>query len=591
MLAQKFLHTCKHHWPALVVALLASIYVVLPGIVSSMAAGAAYDGVYASSNGDWLYYASRISKISEGHSGGNQYLFEHAEDMNVNTPGAEVALAAIVRTFHINTISLLIALNAIMPFLITLIFYALLYRLSRSRWVAAAIPLFLIVTNIWNLSKAIHPQINLPILLSLLFVWLGMLSRLENRDVTIPLSATLRKMWKGILFCGVLLGMLYFIYLYDWSFLYVVFGCSILLALVYRQRDVAALNALILAASAPFAVGYAVLLRRVFQSPLTAELAPRYGAYHTHLPESIPKSFVALVAVVLLVLLLRYAKVNKQRVALGVLCLVAANLIYPNYQIVLGVVYNTSTHWSFMPIVILSIASAFAFSFVKNPPPNAPRRVIICAIGIIVLFVVASLRLSYFIFAPPVTETATQDFISAQRYGPILRYLQTSTPPDTVILTDDRLSYFIPAFTHNFVYYLNYIQNTPASDREVAERYLLSSQFDPTILSDQDLGIGPRPRRNILWEAPYHIEATPLYRLLYGVRESPYSSNNEIKFAKEVKKDLEASGGITVERLKKYRIDYVIWDKKLHPDWTIPNVKQFEQIFERNDLIIYRVAI
>jgi len=585
---RKLLRACRKHWPALVVAMLASAYVLLPGIISYAAAGASYDGVYFSNNGDWLYYASRIRKISEGHSGGNQYLYEHAEDENVNMPGAEIALAFIVRTFNVDTIDLLLLLNIISPILTTLLFYALLFRLSKSRWVSAAIPLFLIVTNIWDLSKAIHPQINLPILLLFLYIWFGMLARLEGCDGSAPLSAELRKMWRGILACGLLLGSLYFVYFYNWSFLFVVLGCSVLLALLYRQRDIAVLNGLIVAASAPFGIPYIVLVRRVFQSPFFADLGPRYGMVYTHLPESLPRMCVAAVAVLLIALFIRRANLQKQRVALGVLCLVAANLIYPNSQIITGTSYGFAIHWSFMPVFLFSLGSAFLYPFLKRSAGKNYRWTNILAILFILLFVAASVRLSSFRH-PPINEAKIQSFISVQRYGPILRFLQTSTPKDSVVLTDDKLSYIIPAFTHNFVYYINFIQCAPASNREIAERYLLSGQFNPKLFEDEELGIGIPPKWQIFWEARYHIEETPLYRFLFGEQESPYSVEKERAYAREVLTDLESSGGINAEALNRYRLDYVIWDKKLHPDWTIGNVPQFEPIFEQHDIVVYRV--
>lgn len=577
---------CKRHWPAFIVALLATAYVIIPSAIGYVSAGDSYDGVYYSNNGDWLYYASRIKKINDGHSGGNQYLIEHAEDINVNTPGAEIGLAFIVRIFHIDPLLLLIVLDVIAPFFITLIFYALLYRLSRSRWTSAAIPLFLIITNIWDLSKTIHPQINLPILLLLLYLWLGMLSRLEQRAA--PLATELKKMWKEILLCGILLGSLYFIYLYDWSFLYVVLACSALLSILYRQYDAAILNALIFGASAPFGIWYILLIQRVFQSPLLKDLGPRYGMYHTHLPESLPRMLVAIAAVILIALFIWYTRTNKNRIAQGIFCLIAANLIYPNYQIILGVVYGTALHWSFMPIVLFSLGVAFLIPFFKHSETTYARMAKIFAILFIALFIFASIRLSSFKSAPDI-KTIRQNFKSVQRYGPVLRYLQNSTPPDSVVLTHDRLSYIIPAFTHNFVYYLNYIQYTPASNREVVERYLLANQFNPTFFNEENLGVGRRPQRNVLWEAPYHIEETPLFRLLYGTQESPYSLKKEQAYVREVFNDLQSSGGINVDRLQKYRVDYVIWDKESYPDWTVDQVPQFKQVFESNSLIVYRV--
>jgi len=575
------------HWPAFVVAFLACAIVILPGILGRIAAGPSYQGVYYSSNGDWLYYAARVQEFAEGHSGGNPYIYEHAEDPGVITSGAEFVLAFIIRTFHIDTITLLIIFDIISPLITTLLLYALLFRLSKSRWLASTIPLLLIVTNIWILNKAIHPQINLPILLLLIYVWFGLLSQLQQREPSQILATKLRTMYKPILLCGILLGSLYFIYLYDWSFLFVAFACSAIFALIFRRRDVAILNALIVGVSAPFAIGYLFLIQNAFSSPYYQELAARNGVYHTHLPETLPRTLVALVAIVILALLIRSANLKFDRTAIGAFGLIAANLIYPNYNVIIGTVYQIAAHWAFMPVIIFAIGAAFVYPYIKCPTGNSAQYVRIFAMCFLALFVFKTYRYAVYM-SSPVTSAGINEFVNVQRYGKILEYLRTSTPENSVVLTDEQLSYFIPAFTHNYIYYHEYMYSYPANNREFIERYLLSNQFNSNVLQDENLGIGPK--RDLLWQSRYRIEETAQYRILYGEDvEKPYDMEKERAYVRNIKRDLEISVGISLEGLKKYRIDYIVWDKKQNPEWSFPESGEVEQIFEANDLFIYKI--
>jgi hypothetical protein len=575
----------RRHWAVVIVALLASVHVILPAVIGRITAGDAYQDVYTSDNTDWLFYVARTRAVVNGHSGANPYLLEHADDIYSNIPAIEAVLAGAVRLFRLDVISLQIALDAIMPFVITVLFYAVLYALSRSRWLSLAIPLFLIATNIWNFDKPVHIQLSFPLLLLFILGWLCVLKRLDERGSISSLKGIDRKTSRTIIGCGFLLGAIYFAYFIDWTFLYVLLFTAAIIAMFARRFDIARVSARILLVSAPFGIVYAWLISRAFQDPFYAESAVRLGVTSSHLPEMIPRTIVALTASGLFFLLLRSARMTKAAFPIGVFALLLANAIYPNHNVITGKSFQNAAHWAFMPVVILSLAVAAAYPYLKRRLVQAPRAARACALGLVAVFLFASLRLSSFL-SSAVTDVKIDSVVAAQRYGPVLRYLQRSTPADSVVFTDDELSYLIPAFTDDRVYYLKFVSNLPGSDRELIERYLFARQFDPEFFNDPNLGI--EYGHQILWENYFHPENLPYYRWLGLKLEPHYTYEEERHFAQGVLRELESDGGITFERMRKYRLDYIVWDKERYPRWTIDRIQGLEEVYSENGIVVYR---
>src|SRR6185437_14369694 len=68
--------------------------------------------------------------------------------------------------------------------------------------------------------------------------------------------------------------------------------------------------------------------------------------------------------------------------------------------------------------------------------------------------------------------------LAAERYGPILSWLDTHTKTDDVVYTDEHLAPYVPAYTRDNVYfapaaYLSYMPNA-----EIFTRYLGAHYFD-----------------------------------------------------------------------------------------------------------------
>jgi len=55
-------------------------------------------------------------------------------------------------------------------------------------------------------------------------------------------------------------------------------------------------------------------------------------------------------------------------------------------------------------------------------------------------------------------------------------------------------------------------------------------------------------------------------------------------------KDLQKEGW-SIELLKRYRVDYIIWDRKAQSQWDIEEYKELELVERLGDVFIYRLTI
>ncbi|MEO5928004.1 MAG: hypothetical protein ABIO72_04765 [Patescibacteria group bacterium] len=583
----KPLKTLARHWMILPIALLASACSFLPSFLAKPS-DTPGSSLWVSANNDWYYYVARVNNLRTGTGDGNPFLIEHASDPYPSMSGGEQIEAVAGSILHVDPITFQIILDGLLPFVITLLAYALWLKLSGSRFVACLIPAFLLVTNLWHFEKPIHPQINFPILLIFLLSWISLL-RLFEKEHRIPRWADFRKHIGWIIVCGISLGILYLTYLFDWSFLWVVLGCSALLPLIKKDWAILKLNSIILAISSPFLVWYAVLAYRATHFPFATELSERLGVYHSHLPETLPRTVIALLACFFFFWFLRAIRQRDSYVGQSVLALLLANAIYPNHQVITGIIIETAAHWSFMPIFVFSLGVAYIATRIR---PTRSRRILICGVLFIGVFAFAAYRLWSYL-PSPFSESFQARYDEIQRTQPIMEYLQEHTPAESVVLAHSAIAYLIPTYTHNNIYYTEYITNfLPASNTELMERYLLNNFADPTFFQDPHLGI-EEGRQGVLWGSPRGIEgsAQAVAHTLHipYTPDDRYGITHEQSFAHEVLNNLTATVPITLHTLKRYRVDYVIWDKQRNPSWQTENDPGLERLYEQNDLVIYAV--
>ncbi len=76
-------------------------------------------------------------------------------------------------------------------------------------------------------------------------------------------------------------------------------------------------------------------------------------------------------------------------------------------------------------------------------------------------------------------------------------------------------------------------------------------------------------------------------RRLLGIKPEPeiYLPEEAVEKVMTRAKELQKDGFI--EEFKKFRVDYLVWDKNKNPNWRI-NSKNFNPVFQNGGLIIFK---
>ena len=561
------------HFPALLCGLLVAAWVTLPSVLFFQRTAGQFQGIYPELNGDRLYYHTRIHEVLDGHPAVNRpYFFEYKDVLYPQATGAERFIDALTRIFSTSLQQLQLVLDFVAPFLIFLLSYALFYKLAPHRLTAIVLPFILFFIIPADLAKPINPQITFPLLLLFLLLWMLMIQK------------TIHRLWYA-LGAGVVLGLLFLTYFFHWSFLVVLVGLYVIGLLMKKEFKTLPLYGVLFGVAILVGIPYFIQIFQGMGAPFHAETAVRVGVYHSYFPESLPRLAVAVVWFLFFAWFVRLYKIEKQPMTLVVASFLLANILYPNHQIITHTIIQNANHWSFMPLFIYALTLHYFFSVVHEKNlVRASRWLLAVAV---ILFLIPVVRFATFTYYSTVHNLVARDAETAQRYGIVIGWINQNTQSDEVIFSDTNTMRLIPAYTAANVYYDNYAMNLPGSDREVAERALLSHFFDPAFFEHPTFGMDESTR--ILWTQPAQSERSThrlhdFFRVSY---EKQYNLERERALIDGVYKDLQKEGW-SVDVLKRYHVDYIMWDKRTYPDWHLEQFDALERIADINDFSVWR---
>jgi len=358
--------------------------------------------------------------------------------------------------------------------------------------------------------------------------------------------------------------------------------------LIKRDWQQLKYHIIFLIAAAAVATPYFIRVFAGTNSPFYAEMAVRMGVFATHWPETFPRLAVALAWLVFFIFVTRHYKLNREPRAHIIFALLMANVIYPNHQVITGLTVENANHWSFMPIFLYALAGHYLIYTILERTRQTRALFDKGIIGIIlIMLVVLAWRLQSFNF-PSYKRSLAHKTVeeSQQNYAEALQWINSQTLVDSVIFSHSAFMELAPVYTHANVYYSQNAYYLMASDIEIIERTLLSHWFDIEKFKAANFGLGEVPR--ILWTQAAMIERNIhwLHDKLGVNYELRYTFGRELALVRSVYADLEKQGW-NINLLRRYRLDYIVWDKALFPEWNLESYPELEKVYEKNSVAIF----
>jgi len=429
-------------------------------------------------------------------------------------------------------------LDSVIPVLLflALLSFLRLCGFSRKRSLLGAflflIPLF------YSLNRPIHQRESFfLVLVTILLVLLS----LERRSVVAGLGA------------GIALGVFFGVYLWAWMFAWTYVGLLLLWELIawWRQRGRVALfrsraGRLILflivglAVASPFIVSILGSMR----NPLYAEVAFRQGMHLTRLPESwIYSTLFLLMSLVLLFARRRMPELQGSK-QYAILFPMAVCVVI-NQQVVHGQVIAFTSHFTFA--IALASVCAFLLSIEVFRAGSRIRRVLLLSFGASALMIAA--------IAWDNRPVLTQFEVRPGRYAE--QHFSTLLPvldalPRTRILSDSGTSAFISSSTQHDIVMSIYLESAFLTHEEIAERVCLGF-----------LPLAPAERR-----------ISDQFQLVWpdanAANRGTDAREREVRLVEEACRRVDAD---PEGMLRKFGVDYVLWDVPRNPQWDLKRLK------------------
>lgn len=552
----------KNHWGIILSGLILTALISSPAIVFPWRAGEAYKGINITHGFNDHEYLMRGKDALEGHGLGNPAMREGKDEPDYYFTINEYALVLPVRALGLadrtNIATLFSVYNFVGVFLLVLLIYFFTLRLKRDKLLALTASWFVVggyTIVIWH--ALFYPELNIygramyPYLISLAFFsYLILLHRALK-------SETL----KHILYAGAVFGLLFYVAFFSWTFalafnsiLFCLFGFSRNWNLAKKVLIISGLGAILGA--------YNLFRLWTFVSSLAGkQFAYFSGAAFSHSPVFTKLGLAALLLFVLYFFLNRHFN-KKDENEILILALILAGWVALNQQVITGrTIQLNHYYWYFVtPLSILSTIYIF-WSWIPN------QRFKTMASAALVALVFVNTAVGQYKSALVTWE----DRIYEQNYAPIANALNKNKEPKVILAAGDYLASLFTIYTSHDLFWYSF-----ATYNDIPLERFTDALFVYVYLNrearDDFLG----------WAARSEI---------YKYIESYNSSFNDKKTLADLSKkydQLRAKPAGIESLLGKYSVNYIVWDKNMHPEWDL-SFLNLRTLVTHNNIYLYEV--
>lgn len=583
-------HIAKHA-SAYAAACAMAAMVISPLFLFAYIAGPAYQGITIADHGiDELWYASRVKEALEGHALGNPLLAIGKEGVDQHFSVYEQVFAGVWRLLglaeHISVPFLLGAYAFLNVAGVVLCLYALLRSLGCGKDVsvvgavavvggyAAFLPNLLAGISVYG--RAFSPAVPSVFLFLFLFFFA---------------KAVRTGRWLFVVWSGVVLLFLTYLYYYAWSF-GMAFAASYA-ALSFARHDRMG-RRLSLAAGAVGLAGGAYQVARLAAyaaSPQGASASYFHWVQHTRMPEFSWHLFLLLA---LAAAAFFFQRTDWRTTFFGALAL--GSIMVFNQHVVTGQMIQTGHYLSLILIPSLFVVAFCLFDGLVRGA--AARRILL---GAVLLFSILNTAVGQYRAA----ITNLPEKLHRQAYAPILHALNKEET-GVVLSADSHDAYLVTIFTsHDLFWSYGFgLFNVPTAYAERALSVYLylnrDARNDPVAFLSETLR---NPNASSIYGNPQWFYGG-IYEAVEGRASgldwdvyhalADRSDSRLLPLRREMLAriaDAEnrlQSAGDAVKTLREMGVSHIIWDRTRNPEWDLSFLEK-EEVVESEGIVLYRL--
>lgn len=561
---------------AIVLSVFIGLLIALPPVIFRFSDN--YKGVDMLKHNTEAHYVAQVQEVYDGYSDlGNPFFADLKEEPYLFPPLSPNIIANFGKLFGISAIEAVMVARFIIITLLAFFIYLFSFSLTNKKYIGlVSAPLiilgsaFLNPSHILNILKPsawsgagsfidygrpINPQVSsLFFFAYLTFFW----RFLQSREQT----------YYGI-FATVILGLSFYVYLYTWTFIFALNGILFLIYLFNKEKEQAKKVFFVSLGASIMGLPYLLHVFGLRSHDWYAESSPRFGFVHTR---QLNLSRVVLVTFVLFLLTRKWFEKN---IRTFFTAFFIAGVVVVNEQVITGLyLFNHHYHWYYnTPLVIIFLVT-FAFFLVGKINKDRFAKLVL---GIIL---VALAFYNGFLSQYTGYKTALPTVVEEQRYAPFLEWVDQETKVATPFFTSHRMSEFLSAASHGDSYYTGSTVYTLAPNERLLDGYLAYKYLGA--IPTSTFAIYAEANRNEISDYVFAYQYRFLPDVCLGCFPDSVIENAVEKYTKLTDDNF-------IEFLKRYPVEYLVWDKKDNPEWEIDNRFGLEKVIEFGDIVVYKL--
>ncbi len=574
----------KHRYLIFAVCLLVGITVAAPSWYFHFFSPS-YQGIELFGSDAEDAYVALIQEVYDGHPLlGNVYWADKKDQPYILQPLSPLLVAGLGKALFLSAIEVNLLTKFLLPVLLALLVYLLFKDITGRTGTALVMMLFALLiqatwgwlnpgswgdilfrqeipgvdSNFLSYARSINPQVSS-------FFFFGYLICLW-RALFASLPAERAKRYSVA--ASVILGLSFYTYFFTFSFL-LVFNAVLFIGYLFLKERHSARSVLQITLGAlVIGIPYFLNLYEIFASP--------FSDYITSVSGSVPgRHFIFSKVWWGFALLLAFFWKHLDRVRVFALAFLLTAFFVTNQQLVTGFSLPIPAHynWYYIAPVLGALIIYFSVLFLEK----RARAGFICAFLVLigtVFFYTAFLvqKKSY--------EANLSQYQRLQRYAGALTFAKEALPPKATLLANEEVSNLLSMYTSHNVHYSAKVANFLVDPSRVRASYYLYLAL---------AGIDAEHTAAYFQEHRNDIGST-LFGMLYREKNGCGGCFPESVFSGLVSEYKEFLKNDWLAReLKKYDVNYVIWDRISDEAWRLQGVLG-KELYNKDSVSIYEVA-
>ena len=550
-----------------------------------------YQGININHFGtDAHFYLTRGKEILDGNNLGSSLLREGKDEQDPFFSYSEYILLAPIKLLgleqEVDVVIVYNFYNFIGIFLLILLVYYLVLQLSGDKLLSAAAALFMIggysivyfKTLFYNDFNVYARLIN-PYVSSLaLFFYLNLLVKsLKSIEAKYKILSAL------------VFGLLFYVYFFAWSFAVVL--NAFLFLIFFLKKDFTSVKKIIFISFIGLIFGFYNLINLFlsFNSEVGRQQSYFHWMSYGHLPIFSKIGFVSL-----LLFLVFWYKQKKDGNWPIVLATILSGWVVLNQQIITGRLLQYG-HYYWYFIVPLSIVTGFYMIWQLIENEKWKKYLFVFIIILVFVNTVGGQYKSFF------TTFEVKKY--EQNFRPIINYLNADKTPGVILAPTSQVnSYLFAIYTPHDLFWHNAAPLSQVPIQRFKDALFAYSYINKESRNDfigyfertDDFGSNRSFYQRLYWNLEgywsgfsyedYNYKVATNDKDLSQKRPEIINQLNE-----EYEKMVSGNNGIN-ELLKKYDVNYIIWDKNMDQEWDLSVIKGLKQVASHNNIYLYSIA-